>query len=131
MATDFLLDTSPIVAHLRKKFNISATAPDGALLFTSLFTLGELEKGIARARTPSRERAKVESFMQHIAILTPDSATAKTYGRISAELDAKGERIPENDTWIAAIALECDMTLATGDAHFSRISGLKVEHWTW
>ena len=47
----------------------------------------------------------------------------------SAELQAKGERIPENDTCIAAVAIECDMTLATvDDAHFLRVSGLKVEH---
>ncbi len=33
--------------------------------------------------------------------------------------------------WIAAVALECDMSLATGDAHFRRVDGLNVLHWTW
>jgi predicted nucleic acid-binding protein len=92
MAADFLFDTSPIVAHLRKKFDISAAAPEGALLFTSLLTLGELEKGIARADDPARERAKVDSFMQHIAILTPDGATAKTWGSIRPRDNATRQR---------------------------------------
>jgi predicted nucleic acid-binding protein len=83
------------------------------------------KKGISRADDSARERAKVAAFMPHAGILTPDGATAEE----SAELQAKGERIPENDTWIAAVAIECDMTLATvDDAHFLRVSGLKVEH---
>jgi tRNA(fMet)-specific endonuclease VapC len=37
--------------------------------------------------------------------------------------------IPENDIWIAAVALECDMPLATLDAHFRRVEGLTVIQW--
>ena len=131
MADHILLDTSPIIGHLRGKFDIHRAVPDGQLLFASLFTVGELEKGINRANEPARERARVESFLQHIAILMPDEATAAAYGKLAGELDARGQRIPENDMWIAAVALECDMTLATGDAHFSRVDGLDVLHWTW
>jgi tRNA(fMet)-specific endonuclease VapC len=44
-------------------------------------------------------------------------------------LEAKGQIIPENDIWIAAVALECDMPLATRDAHFQRVEGLTVIQW--
>jgi len=101
------------------------------LLFTSLFTVGELEKGIHKAEQPGKERTKVARFLKNIAIILPDEATAKTYGRISQALDTKGRRIPENDTWIAAVALEGAMKLATGDAHFTRVEGLDVLHLTW
>jgi tRNA(fMet)-specific endonuclease VapC len=41
----------------------------------------------------------------------------------------KGRPIPENDLWIAAIALEHDLIVATRDAHFGEIDNLKVEMW--
>jgi hypothetical protein len=44
-------------------------------------------------------------------------------------LEAKGQIIPENDIWIAAVALECDMPLATRDAYFQRVEGLTVIQW--
>lgn len=131
MAAHILLDTSPIVAHLRKKRNLATALPEGSLLFTSLFTVGELEKGIHKAGQPGKERDKVASFLNNIAIILPDEATARTYGRISRALDSKGQRIPENDTWIVAVALEGSMRLATGDAHFTRVEGLDVLRLTW
>ena len=36
---------------------------------------------------------------------------------------------PKTTVWIAAVALECDMPLATRDAHFDRVDGLTVLHW--
>ncbi len=131
MVDHILLDTSPIVAHLRGKLDLSTAFPEGSLLFTSLFTVGELEKGIHKADHPENERSKVESFLKNIAIILPDEATAKTYGRISQTLDAQGKRIPENDAWIAAAALEGAMKLATGDTHFARIEGLEIQELAW
>ena len=42
---------------------------------------------------------------------------------------AKGRPIPENDIWIAAIALQYDLTLITRDTHFGEVDNLKVESW--
>jgi len=131
MSRDILLDTSVIIAHLRGRTDIRRHVPENALLFTSLFTVGELEKGINRAARTGRERAKVEAFMNSIAVLMPDTATASTYGRTAALLEQAGERIPENDIWIAAIALECDMALATSDDHFSRVPRLHLLKCSW
>lgn len=40
-----------------------------------------------------------------------------------------GNPIPDNDIWIAAIAMEHDLTVLTGDKHFKAIDGLKLEFW--
>jgi len=40
-----------------------------------------------------------------------------------------GNPIPDNDIWIAAIAMEHDLTVLTGDKHFQAIDGLKLELW--
>jgi tRNA(fMet)-specific endonuclease VapC len=71
----------------------------------------------------------VDDFLQMAALLHPDTATAESYARAAVALEAKGQVIPENDLWIAAVALECDMPLATRDAHFDRVDGLTVLHW--
>ena len=44
-------------------------------------------------------------------------------------MQLKGHPIPENDLWIAAIALEHDLVVAMQDAHFVEIDNLKVEMW--
>ena len=37
--------------------------------------------------------------------------------------------IPENDIWIGASCLVHDLTLATRDAHFESIEGLRITDW--
>jgi len=44
-------------------------------------------------------------------------------------LKIKGKPIPENDIWIAAIALEHELTLVTRDSHFEEVEHLKLEVW--
>ncbi len=60
-------------------------------------------------------------------IVTPDDDTARIYGAMYAELTARGTIMQQNDVWIAAIARQYDLTLATLDGDFTRISGLAVD----
>lgn len=62
-------------------------------------------------------------------MLDCDTETAKVYGIIKNALRTKGKPIPENDIWIAAIALQHDVTLVTRDAHFGAIDGLDLQTW--
>ncbi|MDW8392535.1 MAG: PIN domain-containing protein, partial [Oscillochloridaceae bacterium] len=55
--------------------------------------------------------------------------TARLYGRIKNSLQLKGRPIPENDLWIAAVALEHDLTPVTGDTHFTEIADLRIVVW--
>jgi len=56
--------------------------------------------------------------------------TAKLYGEIKNRLKVKGRPIPENDIWIAALAQQYSLTLASNDGHFSEIENLQAEMWT-
>jgi tRNA(fMet)-specific endonuclease VapC len=56
-----------------------------------------------------------------------DAATAREYGRIKEILRAKGKPIPENDIWIAAMAVQHGLTLATRDQHFGEVPNLVVD----
>jgi len=54
---------------------------------------------------------------------------ALIYGRVKNELHRKGTPIPENDVWIAALALQHGLAVATRDRHFDAVDGLCVEAW--
>lgn len=62
-------------------------------------------------------------------ILPCDHATAQVYGWLKFQRGRAGQLIPENDFWIAAIAYQYDLPLATRDAHFQKIDCITVEAW--
>jgi tRNA(fMet)-specific endonuclease VapC len=62
-------------------------------------------------------------------VLDADSETDRYYGRILALLYKKGRPIPTNDVWIAATALQHNLTLITRDNHFAEIAKLKIKEW--
>ncbi|MCW1887797.1 PIN domain-containing protein [Luteolibacter flavescens] len=124
-----LLDSSVIIAHLRGKIDLFQFVAADEPLFMPLVALGELWKGALKSADPAKNNARIESILRVVSVLDPDSATALHYARASVALEAKGRPIPENDLWIAAVALELDMPLATSDAHFDRIDGLTILKW--
>ena len=128
-AHGILLDTSVVIAHLRGRIDVLALTSPAEPLFLPLVALGELYKGAEKSTQATRNRQLVDDFLQIAALLLPDHATAEFYARAAAGLELSGQVIPENDLWIAAVALECEMPLATRDAHFQRIAGLTIIPW--
>ncbi len=129
MGRGILLDTSVVILHLRGRLDLATKAPSAEPLFLSLTALGELYKGVLKSAQPERNRAILEAFLQTVAVLHPDAGTALHYAQISAQLERQGTPIPENDIWIAAVAMECAMPLAARDAHFAQIIGLQLLSW--
>jgi tRNA(fMet)-specific endonuclease VapC len=105
-AAGILLDTSAVIAHLRGKIDIFTLVAKDEPLFLPLVALGELYKGVEKSARPDQNRAIVVQFLQTTALLFPDTATAESYAKASVSLKARREPIPENDIWIAAVALE-------------------------
>ena len=124
-----LLDTSVVVAHLRGSIDLQTLASADEPLFLPLVALGELYRGVLRSARPESSRAKVDQFLEIAAVLYPDVATAEIYARIAQALETRGTPIPENDIWIAAMALECDMPLAARDDHFQQVERLDILWW--
>jgi len=124
-----LLDSSVIIAHFRGKLDIFQLVAATEPLFMPLVALGELWKGTLKSADPAKHQGKITDLLKVVAVLNPDSATAVHYAQASVALDTIGQTIPENDLWIAAVALELEMPLATRDAHFDRVMGLSVIKW--
>lgn len=62
-------------------------------------------------------------------LLDIDGVTIHYYAAIYAELRSKGQLIQTNDIWIAALARQHGLTLATIDGDISRIQDFDFERW--
>ena len=129
MARGILLNSSVVIDHLRGRLDMAAQVPPAEPIFLPLTALGELYKGVLKSGNPAKNRTQLDAFLQTVAVLHPDTATALYYAQIAVALERKGTPIPENDIWIAAVALECSMPLAARDAHFEKVEGLSVLKW--
>lgn len=128
-ATGILLDSSVIIAHFRRKLDLFELVRSSEPLFIPLVVLGELYKGAEKSADIPKNLRLIEGFLKVVAVLNPDEETAACYGRLAAQLEMQGRKIPENDLWIAALAVALDMPLATRDEHFLRVEGLDVIMW--
>ena len=129
MSGRFLLDTNIIIGLLKREASILEAVPAASELFVPVIALGELYFGAARSSRPIANRAVLDQFVDGRIILFCDLLVAREYGRLKSELKGQGTPLPENDMWIAAIALRYGLTVASRDRHFREIEGLAVESW--
>jgi tRNA(fMet)-specific endonuclease VapC len=97
----------------------------------SVITYGELYYGASKSSQKAKALAHLAGMVQDIPVEYLDSPASEAYGKIRAELEARGRVIGSNDLWIAAHAMALDVTLATNnDREYLRVTGLSVENWT-
>jgi len=80
-------------------------------------TVGELASG--------EDETVVRVFLRHLRKLPLSEAIAYRAGQLDKDLMSKGQRLGENDNWIAATALHYSATLVYADGDFDRVNGLK------
>ena len=99
----------------------------------SVITVAEIVKGFHRLGREDR----IQRFLDNLSdleILPLDAQGAQLAGRIYADLERAGQPIGRADPMIAAIAVQHDLTLATGNtAHYQRVADLgyplKLDNW--
>lgn len=96
-------------------------------VFLPVTVLGELYYGALRSTRRPDNIGRIEQFARRVAVLPCIGETAHHYGRVKDNLSVKGKPIPENDIWIAALAVQHNLTLLTRDRHFTAIDGLEME----
>lgn len=98
-----------------------ATVPVAAQ-FTSATVIGELTAGALRARAPNHIRSFVEKLRRTIQVLPYDEEAAVICGRLRAALEDEGRPVGDNDLQIAAVAIQHDLQLVTGNVrHYERL----------
>jgi len=97
-------------------------------LWIPLVVLGELRTGFALGAREKANEENLKSFLARdsVEILFPDEETTFYYAKVNETLRRRGKPIPTNDMWIAAQALQYNLTLDTRDHHFQHVPKLKL-----
>ncbi len=129
MIGDLVLDSSVVIAALRRVSGIEEKLDEAERLWLPIVALGELELGVELASNTRAQRSALNEFLSAVVLLPLTAESSRLYGRIKGALVRAGTPIPENDVWIAAVAMEHGWPLATRDDHFKRVPGLLMRDW--
>ena len=129
MSGSILLDTNIVIGLFASDPAVLARLSKTDHVFIPSIVIGELYLGAYKSAHPDQNVRRVEEFVATSAIVACDAVTAAHYGRIKKALREKGRPLPENDIWIAALAQQHNLTVASRDQHFKEIEDVPVEMW--
>jgi tRNA(fMet)-specific endonuclease VapC len=127
----YMLDTGSVSYALRGQGRVSARLLEEkpSALCMSAITLAELRFEADRRGSRKLHRL-IETFGASVTALPFDDEAATQYGRLAADLVARGTPIGAFDAMIAAHAIATETILVTNNAkHFGRVRGLRCENW--
>jgi tRNA(fMet)-specific endonuclease VapC len=123
-----VVDTNAYTGLLRGGEDVLNVIGSAAIIYMSIFVLGELYAGFAGGTKKRSNKDTLNRFLLKptVKILNATSETAKIFGMVKQNLKKAGTPLPINDVWVAAHALETGSTLITYDSHFKKIAGLRL-----
>jgi predicted nucleic acid-binding protein len=122
---DFIADTSAVIRLLRRDSLVEGRVR-GKNFAVTFVTIAELDLGILKADDPFAAVERLAEVLADVQVFHGSGQTPMFYARIYYDLEQRGRKIPVNDVWIAAIALETRLPILARDEHFSRVQGLSV-----
>jgi tRNA(fMet)-specific endonuclease VapC len=129
MSGRYLLDTNIIIALFADEETVKRNLAEADEVFISSITIGELCYGARKSGRTQKNLERIDELITNSAVLGCDADTSRLYGEVKNQLRLKGRPLPENDIWIAAIALQYSLTLVTRDAHFQEVENLQTITW--
>ena len=129
MSGKYLLDTSIIVDLFANDEIVISQLEDAESTFVPSIAVGELHYGVRKSTRAIENLKQIEKLTMVSVVLPCDGETGYWYGIVKDKLRRIGNPIPENDIWIAALAMQHGLKLATRDKHFDVVDGLEVEMW--
>ena len=94
-----------------------------------VIVLGEYQHGLKQSRLCERLERELTVLKSVSNILEINESTVGHYADIREELRQTGNPIPQNDLWIAALARQHGLEIASQDKHFDFVKGLRRHGW--
>lgn len=90
-------------------------------IYLSVISVGELRYGFKNGNKQKENEFRLNKFLAQdgVNILFPTLKTTEIYGQLAIYCRQTGHALSNNDLWIAALAKEEGLTLATFDKDFS------------
>jgi tRNA(fMet)-specific endonuclease VapC len=131
-----MLDTETCAAILRRTDDSDAEVLErlervavGDVCISAV-TLSELMYGVEVSRRSSQDRAALEVFLRHVAVLEYPCNAAEHYGAVRMILELSEARVSTHELLAAAHARCLGMTLVTAKAReIVKAHGMVVENW--
>ncbi|MBI2169006.1 MAG: type II toxin-antitoxin system VapC family toxin [Actinobacteria bacterium] len=121
-----LADTTVFIARESGRPIDEARLPDE--LAVSIITVGELRAGVLVATDVEVRDRRLATLTEALAFdpVPIDQPVADAWARLRVLLRDSGQRMPVNDSWIAATALALDVPVVTQDGDYPVLPGLGV-----
>ena len=121
-----LADTSLFIARESGRELNEVALPDE--LAISVITIGELRAGVLAAEDLRIRERRLGTLTSALALdpLPVDDSVAEAWARLRLLLRDAGQRMPVNDSWIAATALAHGVPVVTQDDDYIELDELPV-----
>jgi hypothetical protein len=121
-----IADTSVFIAHESGRALDADRLPDE--LGVSVITIGELRAGVLAAVDVETRDRRLATFSAARALdpIPIDEPVADAWARLRILLRDSGQRMPVNDSWIAATAMSLGVAIVTQDDDYAAVPGLTV-----
>lgn len=124
-----ILDTNAVSAIFAGDEGV-ASVLDGVIRHhLPAIVLGEYRYGLERSRKQRQLEALLDRLERESIVLVVDGETARHYADVRNALREEGRPIPENDVWIAALAIQHRQPVVSQDAHFDAVEGIRRISW--
>ena len=126
MEVKVALDTNRLTDLFRGDSALASHLGTCDEVWIPLPVLGEIRAGFYGGARQEHNEVLLQRLLAkpNVDVLLPERETAAHYARLFVQLKRAGTPIPDNDLWIAALALQHNLPLITRDAHFRRIRQL-------
>lgn len=121
-----LADTSVFIARESGRPLAADSFPDE--IGVSVITIGELRAGVLAAADLETRDRRLATLTETLVLdaIPIDIGIAESWARLRLLLRAGKQRMPVNDSWIAATALALGVPVVTQDEDYVDIQGLGV-----
>jgi predicted nucleic acid-binding protein len=115
---DFCSGEKTIVKHIKSADKI----------YFPFIVIAELRSGFACGTKAKQNEAVLTQIINKncVDVLYADEETTHYYAYLFKQLREQGTPIPTNDIWIAAIAIQYDLLLASRDKHFKHLPQIPI-----
>jgi tRNA(fMet)-specific endonuclease VapC len=126
---EVILDTNALSAFFEKEGAVVSLMSEVEAVHLPVIVLGEYRFGLHGSRLRKILEPKLVAFARACTVLAVLESTTSAYATIRHDLKKAGTPIPENDIWIAALALEYHLDILSNDRHFDVIDRIRRVGW--
>ncbi len=105
---------------------VTETVRSADMVRLPFVVLLELHAGFRLGTKQLENQQRLRRFLAQpgVEALWPDDATISVAANLSVQLRKRGKPIPAHDIWIAALAIQHQLTLYSRDKHFDHLPQL-------